>query len=82
MIKKTQKKDKNAPENTGDKRQYIPEITSLPNRYLFNPWEAPGLVLKGVGIELGSAYPNPVVDLKQSGEPALIAFHSLKQGGS
>jgi deoxyribodipyrimidine photo-lyase len=63
-------------------RQYIPEIASLPNKYLFNPWEAPELILKDAGIELGTSYPHPVVDLKQSRESALIAFQSLKKGGS
>jgi len=60
-------------------RQYIPEIASLPNKYLFNPWEAPDLTLKEADIELGLTYPNPVVDLKQSRESALIAFQSLKR---
>jgi len=61
-------------------RQYIPEIAALPNKYLFNPWEAPELILKKAGVELGSAYPHPIVDLKQSRESALQAFQSLKQG--
>lgn len=60
-------------------RQYIPEIASLPNKYLFNPWEAPELILKEADIELGSTYPNPIVDLKRSRELALQAFQSLKQ---
>ena len=60
-------------------RQYLPEIAALPDKYLFNPWEAPALILKGACIELGSTYPHPVVDLKQSRESALIAFKSLKQ---
>ena len=61
-------------------REYIPEIARLPNMYLYNPWEAPELILKEAGIKLGSTYPNPVVDLKQSRELALQAFQSLKQG--
>ncbi|OED38771.1 deoxyribodipyrimidine photolyase [PVC group bacterium (ex Bugula neritina AB1)] len=60
-------------------RQYIPEIASLPNKYLFNPWEAPELILKGANIKLGSTYPYPIVDLKRSRELALKAFQSLKQ---
>lgn len=63
-------------------RQYIPEIAALPNKHLFNPWEAPELILKEAGIALGSTYPRPVVDLKQSRESALQAFQSLKQGKS
>ena len=63
-------------------RQYIPEIASLPNKYLFNPWESPNLVLKTAGVELGSTYPCPIVDLKQSRKSALMAFQSLKKGAS
>ncbi len=61
-------------------RQYIPEIASLPNKYIFNPWEAPELILKAADIELGSTYPKPIVDLKKSRELALQAFRSLKKG--
>ena len=61
-------------------RQYIPEIAALPNKYLFNPWEASELILKQAGVKLGSTYPHPIVDLKKSRESALIAFQSLKQG--
>jgi deoxyribodipyrimidine photo-lyase len=60
-------------------RKYIPEISFLPNKYLFSPWEAPELILKGAGIKLGSNYPNPIIDLKNSREAALIAFQSLKK---
>lgn len=63
-------------------RRYIPEIAALPDRYLFSPWEAPKNVLKDADIELGSSYPAPIVDLKQSREAALRAFQSLKQGDS
>ena len=60
-------------------RQYLTEIAALPDKYLFNPWETPALILKGACIELCSTYPHPIVDLKQSRESALIAFKSLKQ---
>ncbi|MEE3003177.1 MAG: deoxyribodipyrimidine photo-lyase [Pseudomonadota bacterium] len=60
-------------------RHYIPELKNLPNKFLFNPWEAPLLVLKEAGVELGENYPEPIVDLKKSREYALAAFSSLKQ---
>ena len=63
-------------------RKYVPEIAALPDKYLFNPWEAPGLVLKEAGIEPGTTYPKPVVNLKRSREAALEAFQSLKQAES
>lgn len=58
-------------------RTYIPEISSLPDKYLFNPWDAPEHVLKEADIELGTTYPKPIVDLKISRTKALEAFQSL-----
>ncbi len=55
-------------------RKYIPEISSLPNKFLFNPWEAPKDILTHAGIKLGETYPHPIVDLKQSRNAALQAF--------
>ena len=52
----------------------------MPNEFLFNPWEAPALILKEAEITLGKNYPYPIVDLKQSRENALAAFASLKTG--
>jgi len=60
-------------------RRFVPEIASLPNKYLFNPWEAPENILKEIGIQLGSTYPKPIVDLKISRDAALDAFKLLKQ---
>lgn len=61
-------------------RKYIPEIASLPNKYIFNPWNTPEIVLKDMGIKMGTTYPNPIVDLQQSRKAALAAFQSLKSG--
>jgi len=58
-------------------RQYIPEIANLPNKYLFDPWNAPSNILEEANINLGSTYPLPLVDLKTSREKALLAFKSI-----
>jgi deoxyribodipyrimidine photo-lyase len=58
-------------------RKFVPELKNLPNKYLFNPWEAPEHVLRGAGISLGQEYPQPIVDLKESRNKALEAFASL-----
>lgn len=52
---------------------------ALPDKYLFSPWEAPALILQEAGIKLGSTYPYPIVELKESREAALMAFESLEQ---
>lgn len=62
-------------------RKFVPELAKLPNNYIFNPWEAPSGILKECGIELGSTYPAPIVDIKKSRDVALQAFQSLKKAG-
>jgi deoxyribodipyrimidine photo-lyase len=59
-------------------RKFVPELQRMPDKYLFNPWEAPADILYSAGIELGSNYPKPIVDLKESRNSALEAFASLK----
>jgi len=59
-------------------KRFVPEISLLPKKYLFSPWEAPELVLQEAGVKLGETYPHPIIDLKASREAALEAFKSLK----
>lgn len=58
-------------------RHFVPEIANLPNKYLFNPWEAPSDLLEQFGVKLGINYPLPIVDLKDSRDKALKAFTSI-----
>jgi deoxyribodipyrimidine photo-lyase len=59
-------------------RRFVPELAGLPNKYLFNPWDAPALELQAAGITLGKHYPHPIVDVKQSREAALAAFATTR----
>ena len=59
-------------------RHFIPELSALPDKYLYKPWEAPESVLDAAGVELGTTYPRPIVDIKLSREQALKAFKSIK----
>ncbi|MBS0471572.1 MAG: deoxyribodipyrimidine photo-lyase [Proteobacteria bacterium] len=54
-------------------RRYVPEIATLPNRFLHKPWEAPANIRAAI-----KDYPAPIIDLKAGRERALAAFHSLK----
>lgn len=58
-------------------RRYVPELKLLPNKYLFNPWEAPKEILSAAGVNLGVNYPCPIVDLKSSRVRALELFKQL-----
>ena len=59
-------------------RHFVPELKDLPDKYLFNPWEAPNSLLNQANVTLGKTYPEPIVDLKTSRQRALDAFQSLK----
>ncbi len=58
-------------------RRFVPELASLPDKYLFRPWQAPADLLDEAGVSLGQTYPHPIADLKASRESALAAFKSL-----
>ena len=58
-------------------KKYLPQLSLLPQQYLFNPWEAPEDILHDAGIKLGYDYPHPIVDLKASRERALSFFSKI-----
>lgn len=58
-------------------RRFVPELSNLPNNYLFKPWEAPKEVLKDAGVILGTDYPKPIIDLRISRQLALDEFAKL-----
>ncbi|MBN2162356.1 MAG: deoxyribodipyrimidine photo-lyase [Pontiellaceae bacterium] len=60
-------------------RKYVPELARMPDKYLFNPWEAPKEILRGARITLGTTYPFPIVDLKDSRQRALDAYAKIKE---
>jgi len=62
-------------------RRFVPELASLPNKYLFCPWQAPAPVLAEAGIILGETYPKPLVELSVSRLRALAAFKQLSTHG-
>ena len=60
-------------------RKWVPELAGLDVAHLFEPFNAPDLVLRSAGIELGTTYPRPVVDHKQARQAALDGYEKVRQ---
>ncbi len=56
-------------------KKYVPELKNLPNKYLYNPWEAPEHILQSSGVTLNINYPEPIVDINLSRKKALDAYY-------
>ena len=63
-------------------RHWVPEIASLPDKYLHRPWSATESLLGEHAISLGKDYPRPVVDLKATRERALERYKAIKKSSS
>ena len=59
-------------------RKFIPELSKLPNKFIFSPWLASDDILKKANIKLGVDYPKPIIDYKFSRSRALSEFNKLR----
>ena len=51
-------------------REYVPELTPLPDEHLPRPAKAPLAVQQAAGVEIGADYPYPVVDFEARADRA------------
>ena len=60
-------------------RRWVPELERLPDKHLGAPWEAPDEVQEEAGCVIGTDYPEPLVDLKESRAEAIEHFKQQRE---
>lgn len=58
-------------------KRWLPQLASLPERWVHCPWQAPPLVLHEAGVRLGTDYPAPIIDHAEARRRALAAYREL-----
>ena len=59
-------------------RRWVPELTAVPDTYLYEPWKMPPLSQRQVGCVIGRDYPAPLVDRSVTREQTLAAYKAVK----
>jgi deoxyribodipyrimidine photo-lyase len=60
-------------------RLWLPELAALPDKWVHRPWDAPAGVLAAAGVQLGTTYPRPIVDLRASRMAALAGYAEIRR---
>ena len=56
-------------------RKFVPELQTLPDEYLHQPWTAPEAILSAAHIELGKTYPKPIVEHTAARRRAMLMLN-------
>ena len=59
-------------------KEFVPELTGLPKKYIHAPWTAPQAILDEANLTLGANYPRPIVDHGLARKEALARYRAIK----
>lgn len=65
--------------NGGYVRRYVPELDSVPDEHIAEPWKMPADVQQASGCVIGTRYPAPIVDHKQARAEALERYRAAAE---
>ncbi|ERN14624.1 hypothetical protein AMTR_s00038p00182380 [Amborella trichopoda] len=60
-------------------RRWLPELARLPTEWIHHPWDAPHSVLQAAGVELGTNYPLPIIEISAAKERLQEALSEMWQ---
>ncbi len=73
---------KNAMEHDADGafiRKWVPEIATLPNNLLFQPWQMTAIESTMYQVELGKTYPIPIIQLQGKNKDMVTKIYAIKK---
>lgn len=59
-------------------KQYIPELASIPNKYIHEPWKTPQEIQEQAECIIGIHYPNRIIDLNAASKQNNMAMTALR----
>lgn len=61
-------------------RRWVPELMSVPNKYIHTPWKMPEQLQQQAGCRIGQDYPAPMIDHKWARARTLAAYKQSRKG--